>query len=268
VSTEKYRLWYTQIMDRAASREREPGVRYERHHRNPRSFGGDPSWYNSSENLVSLTYREHFLAHWLLTKFILDGRAHHQMVSALSRMTQGRPCSSWQYAISREASREAMRLAVVKLWESSEFRERRSASMTRQLKEQWKDPEYRERQANKMRRESKERWKDPDYRERGSIILKDLIKKAWENPEHRKKMSDVHKGQIPWIAGRKHTAESRAKMSAAQKGKPSKRKGKKHTLESRAKMSAAMKGREPWNKGMKMKQQLGEVTWKVHSSYS
>lgn len=42
---------------------------YENHHIIPRSLNGS----NSSENLVLLTAREHFICHWLLVKIFPKG---------------------------------------------------------------------------------------------------------------------------------------------------------------------------------------------------
>ena len=42
----------------------DPNETYERHHILPRSMGGS----NDSSNIVTLTLREHFIAHWLLWK--------------------------------------------------------------------------------------------------------------------------------------------------------------------------------------------------------
>lgn len=57
------------------------GNYYEKHHIKPRSLGGD----NSKENLVLLTAREHFLAHYLLCKFT-KGEDKKKMVWAFHRL--------------------------------------------------------------------------------------------------------------------------------------------------------------------------------------
>jgi hypothetical protein len=66
---------------------------------------------DDASNIVALTYREHFLAHWLLTKFT-SGRAKVAMQYALFRMCHN-PASpvlaSWQYAIARQANVQACR---------------------------------------------------------------------------------------------------------------------------------------------------------------
>lgn len=43
---------------------------FEEHHITPKSLGGD----NSPENLVKLTFREHFVAHWLLYRIYPDNK--------------------------------------------------------------------------------------------------------------------------------------------------------------------------------------------------
>ncbi len=98
----KYQRWYDQIIERARFREL---VAYtERHHIVPRSWGGS----DDAKNLVELTYREHFLVHWLLTK-ISSGYARRQMLYALHCMTfqitGGRIVASWQFAVAKEALR-------------------------------------------------------------------------------------------------------------------------------------------------------------------
>lgn len=40
-------------------------------------------------------------------------------------------------------------------------------------------------------------------------------KKKWRNPEYQKRMSEIHKGQNPWMKGRKHRRESILKMRKA-----------------------------------------------------
>lgn len=58
-----YTKHYNLLIEKAKSEKRAKGdVYYEEHHIIPRSEGGS----NSPENLVLLTAREHYLAHWLL----------------------------------------------------------------------------------------------------------------------------------------------------------------------------------------------------------
>ena len=81
---------------------------HEKHHIHPRALGGD----NSKNNIAYLTYREHFLAHWLLTKFTV-GKANKSMLYALRKMQEKsdkndvRDVSSWQFELARKAGRAA-----------------------------------------------------------------------------------------------------------------------------------------------------------------
>jgi hypothetical protein len=60
----KYTRIYYSIIDRAKSRTLPLDTYTEKHHIIPKSLNGS----DSSENLVILTAREHFICHWLLTK--------------------------------------------------------------------------------------------------------------------------------------------------------------------------------------------------------
>lgn len=100
----KYLRWYETLIERACLREIAVG---ERHHIVPKCLGGG----NEKSNIVKLTYREHFLAHWLLTKFT-EGVARKRMCNALHLMVKvpgqyKRIVSSWQYGVAREAARVA-----------------------------------------------------------------------------------------------------------------------------------------------------------------
>jgi hypothetical protein len=100
----KYHRWYFQLMDVARSRQI-PSCYTEVHHVMPRSLGGS----DDSSNLVRLTYREHFIAHWLLTK-ITTGGGLRKMQRALFAMTMpsrgARLISGWQIDAAKRAVRD------------------------------------------------------------------------------------------------------------------------------------------------------------------
>ena len=101
----KYRRWHDEIISRAKKRNLSVG---EKHHIKLKSFGGD----DSKRNTVVLTYKEHFLVHWLLTKFVRRKDRRRKALYALHRMTNigkaNRIISGWQYEISRKAVSKAM----------------------------------------------------------------------------------------------------------------------------------------------------------------
>jgi hypothetical protein len=124
----KYQRWYDSIVEQAKGRRLD--VYYERHHVTPRALGGS----DDSDNLVDLTYREHFLVHWLLTK-MCDGQARRAMVYALHCMTMsltGRVVSAWQFEIAKRAVKDEVRKsAAVRLarWIARRDEARISASL-------------------------------------------------------------------------------------------------------------------------------------------
>lgn len=97
----KYFRWYVSI---TAASDIDSYV--ERHHIIPRSLGGT----NAKSNIVRLTFRKHFLAHWLLTKFTV-GTDRMRMLHALNIMskhdTMNRIATSWQFELGRRATSEA-----------------------------------------------------------------------------------------------------------------------------------------------------------------
>lgn len=75
----KYSTWYFNIVD--AARNRITSGYVEKHHVIPRSAGGP----NDSSNIISLTAREHFICHLLLTKCTY-GEIKYKMICAVNKM--------------------------------------------------------------------------------------------------------------------------------------------------------------------------------------
>ena len=100
----KYETWYNNIINRARNRVIEDYA--ELHHIVPRSLGGT----DNSTNLVSLTAREHFICHILLTKFT-TGQDRNKMLHAVMIMKgknkqQSRYFNSRLYETVRQAYAE------------------------------------------------------------------------------------------------------------------------------------------------------------------
>jgi hypothetical protein len=103
----KYYNWYYQIIDNTRSKTYDDYS--EVHHIVPDSLGGsdDPS------NLVRLSFREHFMCHWLLIKFVKDPKDKAKMSYALQCMTwinnkNGRIVASWQFEVAKRATKDNM----------------------------------------------------------------------------------------------------------------------------------------------------------------
>lgn len=77
----KYTKWYYQIVESAKNSNY--SCYTEKHHIIPRSLGGT----NELSNIVSLTARQHFICHMLLTKMVIKKNHKQKMCHALWAMT-------------------------------------------------------------------------------------------------------------------------------------------------------------------------------------
>lgn len=96
-SNSKYFIWYKNICQRAKNRVLPAGTYTEIHHILPKSMF--PEFKKDKENLVKLTAREHFICHWLLTKFINDQKIIYALQMMLPNKSGNRyiPKSSIVY---------------------------------------------------------------------------------------------------------------------------------------------------------------------------
>jgi hypothetical protein len=75
----KYKLWYKAIIQKAVNERREyDSLKHERHHALPKCFGGT----EDSNNYITLTFKEHYICHLLLTRFTI-GKDKMKMSFAL-----------------------------------------------------------------------------------------------------------------------------------------------------------------------------------------
>ena len=159
------------------------GEYYERHHAIPKCLGG------KDKKTVNLTAREHYIAHWLLTKMFKEGTNKRKMLHAFNAMAmnsngQQRNLTSSQY----ERVRKAYSIAVKEQWKDPEFRKMKSEK----TKEQWKDPEFRKMKSKKAKKQMEEQWKDPEFQK----MQNERLKKLWKDPEFRKMKSEKAKKQM------------------------------------------------------------------------
>lgn len=102
----KYTKWYMKIISHAKNRVNNAGEYFETHHILPKCMSGT----NAKTNLVSLTPREHFICHLLLTKMTTNRR----LGLALTRMMGSQPKrympkSSKIYALAKKKASESMK---------------------------------------------------------------------------------------------------------------------------------------------------------------
>lgn len=105
----KYTNWYFNIITSRQNSQLDSSVYYEKHHIIPRSLGGS----NIKDNLVYLTFREHFIIHWLLTKMCENRKDQIKMKHAFGFMVYGKRkeyhnITSIQYSAAKNQKREAL----------------------------------------------------------------------------------------------------------------------------------------------------------------
>lgn len=144
----KYHIWYLNIVNKAKQRVVSPDY-IENHHIIPKSFGGS----NNNGNMVSLTLREHYICHVLLTKFT-TGEHRKKMCWALHRMTHTKNyvLNSRQYEYARKIHSENVSKNHPS-YSDSEWSKRNSESN----KKHWEHNVTRRKQASEN---FKNHWKD------------------------------------------------------------------------------------------------------------
>lgn len=188
----KYRRWYNELIARAKNRHL--SCYFERHHIKPKALGGG----NEKSNIVKLTYREHFLAHWLLTKCTL-GVAQQKMFAALAYMTRatsGRTVSSWQFSLARTARVLVIEAILKECWKNPSYRELQFTQQSLSMKNRWKDDDWRVYMERLISAKNRALWQDPSYREKQTKTRRSTAfregqrkkaKAAWAKAECRKK---------------------------------------------------------------------------------
>jgi hypothetical protein len=193
-----YQRIYGEIIERARCRTK-PACYCERHHVIPKSMGGN----DAAANLVWLTAREHYIAHWLLFK------AHRTQAMAFAwyRMTHGRNLG--RYVSHTYAYAQAARAAAT----SSLFK---GARLTEEHRQKL--------QAAKRGKTYAQMGRSQDSPLRGRRA----------SAEHRAKVSAASKG-------RRHTDDTRQKMRASKLGEANPRFGKETSQATKLKIAEAIR---------------------------
>lgn len=192
----KYKRWHDAIISRA--KKRELIIEGEKHHVVPRCLKGT----NKKSNIVKLTYREHFLVHWLLTKFT-KGIKKRKMCWALVQMTlkyntRKKIISSWQFEVARKANKKAGEGKII----SEATLAKRSTS----LKAAWSKytPEERKKRIAKTNAMTDKRL---------AHILA-LVKRNVNNPKWHESISNARKKQAKdpkWLNANREGVRRRSK---------------------------------------------------------
>jgi hypothetical protein len=196
----KYTKTYYQIIERARNRTL---LEYkEKHHIIPKSLNGP----DESFNIVSLTAREHFICHWLLTKMVTGKRNQWKMINALGLMMWKENKNQKRYKVnSRTYELLKQKHSEYKSWANS-------GEKNGMFGRKWT-----EEQKEKIRKQNTG-WQ-PTEEMKSKISLSKLGKSR--SDETRKKISETKlknkssKGQNNPMYGKKHSPETIEKMRQA-----------------------------------------------------
>lgn len=210
----KYNRWYFSIISTAKSKlGTRDNVYVEKHHVYPTSIFG------KNDYTVLLTAKEHYVCHWLLTKFT-EGKNHRKMAHALMQMTNHkvgqRPTwSSLEYRIAKEtlsAARKGMkfslehRTALSESHKGKKQSEETKAKRSESIKRAWADGSMTGSSGKKLE------FKDPEAR--GAKISAALTGRPLSE-EHKRKIAESGSGGH-WT-GKTRSEETRAKMAEARR---------------------------------------------------
>ncbi len=225
----KYYQWYQNLVTKAKNRILDNTVYQEKHHIIPKCFGGN----DLPTNLVSLTLREHYIAHLLLSK-MYHGEPKRKMMYALWRMLlQEKTRGSRIFEMYRQQYIETtLKTQII----TDKFRQKVSKNTTGVKKTiTQKVLDKNERQKLEMAGSG-----NPMYGKKQTNDTKLLMSRKrteyFNNPENRKKHSIAKTGS-------KHSTLTKEKMSMDRSGEKNAMFGKKHSEETRKKISEAGKKR-------------------------
>jgi len=225
----KYYTWYCNIIQTAQNRPKLTGY-FENHHVIPRSLGGT----DNLENIVSLTAREHFISHILLTKFTSSDN-HHKMLYAVNMMSQ----------ISRDYQHRYIPTSRLYEMVKREFSLMHSKRLTgRKLTEEHKA---------KIGAAGIGRIHSPE------TIAKRVASNSGKirTQEQKERMSIAQKERTPYIYTDEEKRIISKKISQANKGKPK-------SVATKQKLSLANKGKNSGPKSEETKQKMRKPKSEEH----
>jgi len=245
----KYTKWYYSIIENAKLRDK--NLANEVHHIIPCSLNGN----NNEENLVGLTFKEHFICHLLLVK-ITTGKDKEKMLYAIRFMLKqdkyNRKLTSRLYQNIKEEFHLILKNRIGK---NNPMYGKRHSLETRQLQSNSakgkntgkligdKNPSKRPEVREKISKSLTGRVITPETKEK--LRQHNLGKTMSYETKKKHSMNNLKEGNP--MFGRKHSEESKKKMSEKKKGKPSPHIGRKHSEETKQKLKERWKIRKLLN---------------------
>lgn len=213
----KYTKWYFNIIQNADSRILPDNVYTERHHIIPRCLGGN----DLQDNLATLTAKEHFICHLLLTK-MADRNSYYKVLHAFHLMTQpSNHKDRYRKNINSKLYQKLKEDRSICLSEqmsgiNNPMYGRNHSIETRKLQSRLKKGKvsyYPSEETKRKLSESKRGSNNPNYGKSLSDETKEKLSAS---------LKGKLKGRIPWNKGKKTgpmSEEARAKISLARRNR-------------------------------------------------
>jgi hypothetical protein len=187
------------------NRYKKGDIYYEAHHIYPKSMGG----LDDNSNIVLLTAREHYLAHYLLWK-IYNNKEMSNAFLLMNNRNKKTILNSKMYEILKKEHSKNISTVFSK--------------------------------ANKINKIGNKNFLGKKHSDETKIKLSEKALGRKHSDETKQKMSETRKGHRPWNKGFNHTDESKRKISNATKGINNPFYGKHHSENTKLKISESMKG--------------------------
>jgi len=177
-----YNKLYSRFIESRLVRIKKRNDGLEDHHILPVSLGGS----NDQSNLITLTFREHFIAHRILAK-MFDGKKRYQMTYALDRMMKSN-CQKLKESKITSRTFDYIKIQISKVkskqWKNTKFKKLMKEKISATISNLWQDPEYRAKQmASKVDRLAK---------------AKAGMRKAWTTDRKNTQLPNLWKSHKSW----------------------------------------------------------------------
>jgi len=275
VSRTKYLTWYETLVAKAKDRPLLDGY-VERHHVVPVSLGGS----NEAENIITLTAREHYIAHLLLWRMTMHKKFHNKMSMALHVMVNGSGhkkqnrnylIPSRIYESARRSFIQAMKayyaengghmkgkkhtpeaLAKMRAWQAVPEIKQQQRERVLGEKNHFYGKKHSEEMKKQIANSAAASWTEELKAEKSK-----WAKEKWQDPEYKKTMLDIRKTSEGWLnRDWKAIGRKAADVKMARGWKPSEESKRKLSETRRAKIASGEI--VPWNKGKKCDHLSGE----------
>lgn len=179
-----YEKHYNNLIETRKNRVLNDGVYYEKHHIVPKSLGGD----DSPNNIINLTPREHFIAHWLLWRI---HRSQPMAFAFFAMVNMGRNQNNISSRIYQEA-KESRRPFIIKINKKIHSNKKLSETQKDKISKTFKGIPKSESHREKISNSLKNKPKSDEHRLNLSKSLKNY---DWSGYDDRnKKISESNSG--------------------------------------------------------------------------